>query len=91
MKLIPILILSIFLSGCGIFQKPKQEVVINTPSVVHIDTETLVPCPLLKEDVLVSNFDDALVQYGDLATLYGICANKQKISIKLLKQFGNIK
>lgn len=89
MKIIPIIILSIFLQGCASFKKP--DIVINTPSVVTIDTEILQLCPLLKEDAVISSFEDSITVYADLATAYGICAKKQSNSVKLLKQFGNIK
>lgn len=89
MKFIPIIILSIFLQGCVLFKKPDP--IINTPAVVSIDSEILQLCPLLKENTLVDTFEDALVVYGDLAIAYGNCAKKQENSVKLLKQFGNIK
>lgn len=89
MKVILILILSLFLSGCGIF--PRKDVPTITPKVVRIDSEALTPCSLLKEDLTVVTFEDALTVYGDLATQYGICATKQNNSIKLLKEFSGSK
>ena len=89
MKIIPILLLSLFLTACDTF--PKKEVAAISPKVVNIDSTALEQCPNLKEDITVSTFDQFIVLYGDLATMYGKCAGQQAGSIKLLKQFGNIK
>ncbi len=92
MKIIPILILSLFLTGCGFFEKfRKPEPPAITPQTINIDKAALEYCDLLKEDLVIKNFQDSLVAYGDLATAYSKCANKQATSVKLLKQFGNIK
>lgn len=90
MKIIPILILSLFLSGCGVFKK-EPIATITTTQTVKLDREALEYCSLLKEGVVISTFEDAIVAYTDISTLYGICANKQAASVKLLKQFGGIK
>lgn len=92
MKIIPIIILSIFLTGCGFFEKlRKPDPPVVTPQTVNIDKSALEYCDMLKEDLVIKNFQDSLNAYGDLAALYSKCANKQATSIKLLKQFGNIK
>ncbi len=93
MKIIPILILSIFLTGCGFLEnfKKKEEPPAITTNKVHIDKESLDLCVSLDETLVVRNFQDAVVAYSDLAVKYGNCANKQYNSVKLLKQFGNIK
>jgi hypothetical protein len=88
-KIIPILILSIFLVACACTKTPDIPGI--TPKVVNIDTTALEQCPTLNEDIQVSTFDQFILVYGDLATQYGKCANKQASSVKLLKQFGNIK
>ena len=88
MKIIPILILSIFLTGCGLFK--KQEPTIEPTKVVKIDKEALLPCDLLKEDLVITTFESSLKVYGDTAEAYAKCAKQQSNSIKLLKQFGNI-
>ena len=91
MKFIPIIVLSIFLQGCALFEKKCEEPNIPPEKVVHIDSAALEACPKLKEDLQLSSFDQFILAYGDLATNYASCANKQAGSIKLLKQFGNIK
>lgn len=90
MKLILALILTIFLQGCSLW-KTIPPPVIPPDKVVNIAKEALEPCNLLSENLVINTFEDAIVAYGDLSTSYGICANKQSVSIKLLKQFGNIK
>lgn len=89
MKLIPILILSLFLFGCGIFKKEPIAVISN--ATIKLDREALEYCSFLKEGVVINTFEDAMVVYTDIATLYTICAGKQATSIKLLKQFGGVK
>jgi hypothetical protein len=85
-KIIPILILSIFLISCST-TKPVAAI---TPKVVNLDSSVLEPCAILKEDIQILSFDQIIDLYGSLAAQYGICAIKQSNSIKLLKQFGNI-
>ncbi len=90
MKIILILILSLFLSACGVFKKdPGPVVYTNEP--VQINKEALEHCSLLKEGLVITTFEDALLAYSDVATLYATCSNKQATSIKLLKQFGGTK
>lgn len=86
MKIILSAILSVFLLGCA-----HHEVIPPPDRVVDIDPKLLLQCELLNEDVKIASFDDILGEYATLSTKYGICANKQADSIKLLKQFGNIK
>lgn len=89
MKFIPILFLSIFLVACT---PPKiPEPVIEPAKVVTIDPAALESCALLDENAKLASFSDILAVYGDLATKYADCANKQRTSVKLLKEFGNIK
>lgn len=89
MKIILSIILSIFLTSCTWQTKPEP--VIEPTKVVKIDKAILLPCDLLKEDVILATFPDILVAYSDIATKYADCAGKQNNSIKLLKEFGNIK
>lgn len=89
MKFIPIIILSIFLSGCGLFKKDGPT--IEPAKVVKIDMDALIPCDLLKEVLVINTFEDGLKVYAETAEAYGKCAKQQSNSIKLLKQFGNIK
>ena len=72
------------------FQK-RSEVIINPPTKVNLDSATLEPCSLLKENIVISTFDDVVNLYSDVVAAYSVCANKQNTSIKLLKQFGGIK
>lgn len=90
MKIIPIIILSIFLSGC-IFPVKPDEPSMPPAKPVAIDKAALEPCALLKEDIVLTSFPDLLVVYSDTATKYAECAKKQSNSIKLLKEFGGIK
>ena len=90
MKLIPILILSIFLTGCACFKKPEEPSGITTKPV-EFKPEVLEHCSLLKENLVLKTFDDTLVAYSDLVTSYVVCANKQSTSVKLLKEIGNVK
>ena len=88
MKFILPIILSIFLTGCACFKKPDVPA-LPPEKVVNIDPRVLEYCDLLAEDVKVVIFEDAILAYADLSTKYGICANKQAASVKLLKQFSN--
>lgn len=90
MRIIPIIILSIALTGCG-FLKNKIEPVIDSTRTVKVDPRALEPCPVLSEEVTILTFEDSLIAYSNLGTMYSICANKQNDSIKIIKQFGNIK
>lgn len=85
MKTILSIILSLFLFGCASTEKP----VVIKDEVVHLNPEALQPCTLLDENILIETFDDVIVAYGDLSTKYGICANRQLISIELLNKFSN--
>lgn len=93
MKFIPIIILSFLLQGCAFldFFKKRDEPPAITTQQVNIDSKALELCELLKEDLKVETFEESLVVYGDLATKYATCARKQKASIKLIKEIGNIK
>ncbi len=82
-----------FLQGCAFldyFKNPEPPL-IPPAAVVHIDNDLLQGCSLLNEELSIITFEDSIVAYGDLSTKYGICAQKQAASIKLIKKFGNIK
>ena len=89
MRVIPILILSIFLTGCGLFKKTDVPTVETTKTLV-IDPKLLQPCQLLNTTSLVT-FEDVVLAYSDIAVKYTNCANKQQNSVNLIKEFGNIK
>lgn len=89
MKIIPIIALSILLSGCGLFKKHEDPPVITTKPV-NINKEALKFCAPLSENITVKTFEDTLIIYADLTQQYVECANKQATSVKLLKQIGNI-
>lgn len=89
MKYIPIIILSILISGCSLFSKNSEPSVLPAKSI-QIDSAALEPCQLLKPDVVIGSFDALLEEYGNLATLYGGCANKQSNSIIIIKKFGGM-
>lgn len=84
MKVLITLIL-VLLSACA---SPKYENVIPPPErVIHIDPRMLELCqPVLKlttelnEEVFIHNLE-----------IYADCANKQKNSVILLKEFSNYK
>lgn len=85
-------ILLIFsLQGCAFLDYFKKPPSIPPGVPVNIAPDALKTCNLLKEDLLIITFEDAVGAYAYLATEYGACANKQKSSIKLIKELGNIK
>jgi hypothetical protein len=77
------------LTGCS--WKTKTEPSIPPAKAIAIDTGALQQCSLLKENLTITTFEEGLIAYSDIATLYGQCAKQQSNSIKLLKQFGGIK
>lgn len=86
MRIIPIILICLFLTSCACFK--KSDPMIPPDKVVHIPTELLKDCPLLPEAVEVKDFADAIIAYTSLANAYGNCASKQASSVILLKQFG---
>lgn len=85
------ILLILLIQGCAFLDYFKKPPAIPPGTPVNISAEALKECALLKDTVLIVSFEDAIVAYGDLAGAYGTCANKQKSSIKLIKEFGNIK
>lgn len=95
MKIIPILLITLLLQGCAFldfFRKPNPPPVIPAEAkTVNLDSASLTLCDKLKEAVEVKSFEDIVAVYGELTTQYVVCANRQATSVRLLKQFGNIK
>ncbi len=89
MKIIPIIILSIFISGCTLFRK-HEEPTLPPTKIAKVDKSLLEYCPLLKEKPVINTFQDVITEYGELSTMYGMCASKQASSIKIIKELGNI-
>jgi hypothetical protein len=90
-RILSTLLLVLLLQGCAFLDYFKNPPSIPPGIPVNISTEALKECPLLKNDVTVASFEDAIIAYGDVAAAYGTCANKQKASIRLIKELGNIK
>jgi hypothetical protein len=95
MKFIPILLITLLLQGCTLlhfFKKPEPPPAIPpTTKTANLDSASLLLCDKLKEAVDVKSFEEIIAVYGELTTQYVTCANRQSNSVKLLKQFGNIK
>lgn len=87
MKKLLIILCLAFLFGCTT-TKPSSPVIVDKK--VYIDSSMLVPCPLL-EVTTIFTIEEALLENIDLFLKYALCARKQDDSIKLLKEFGNIK
>jgi hypothetical protein len=83
-------LIALSIQGCAFLDHSKNSPAIPPGAPVNISAEALTTCPLLKDSVLVSSFEEAIILYGDLAETYEVCANKQKASIKLIKELGNI-
>lgn len=93
MKLIPVIILSILLSGCSIldyFRDRPQPPQIPPAKVLVIDSSLLTFCSLLEEKPNITTFQSSLEAYASLASKYGECALKQASGVKLIKKLGNI-
>lgn len=94
MKFIPVLLIVLLLQGCALldfFKKPEPPAIPPETKTVNLDSASLLLCDRLKEAVEVKSFEDIVAIYGELATQYAVCANRQATSVRLLKQFGNIK
>ena len=89
MKLFYILAISIALTGCGLFTKKPDAIL--SEKVVYIDPRALISCSdLIIPDEPVS-FDSLLTSSIANAELYLDCRTRQENSIKLLKEFANLK
>lgn len=89
MKIIPILILTIFLHGCALF-KNKEEPAIDVKTEVAIDSEVLTLCERLPEKLVLDKFSDFTALHGKLVNQYITCANRHYDAVELLKKFGGI-
>lgn len=81
MKIIPILILSIFLSGCA-FDKFFER---TDTKGVNINSEVLEYCLPINDDVKL-DVNGGLKVYSDLAQQYVVCAKKQAAGVKVIKE-----
>lgn len=88
MKYLWVFLISMGLLGCA--AKPLKPDAIITEKIVHVDPRALIPC---KDLTLVDEptFEAVLLSSIANAEIYLDCRNKQDISIKLLKEFANIK
>lgn len=88
MKFLYILAVSIALTGCTWF-KPNTGAIIPEKTV-YIDPQVLISCSDLIVPETIS-FDSLLTSSIANAELYLDCRTKQENSIKLLKEFANLK
>lgn len=89
MKFLSILLICFSLSGCSwLLKKPDATI---TEKVVNIDPRALKPCEDLIPLPTTPAFDSVLAVTVANAELYYDCRLKQDNSIKLLKEFANIK
>lgn len=86
------ILLVLSLQGCAFLDyfRDKEPPSVPPGVTLNISAEALRECNLLNDNVIVITFEDAITAYGVLATEYGTCASKQKLSVKLIKQLGNI-
>jgi hypothetical protein len=90
MKTILSIILSTFLLfGCATVELDEPVVELIKP--MQFDKEVLELCPALDDKVITPTFENVQAAYADTANKYAICANKQYNSVKIIKEFGNIK
>ncbi len=89
MKLLYILAISFALTGCAINAKKPDAIL--TEKVVYIDPRVLISCSDLIVPEEPVTFDSLLTSSIANAELYLDCRIKQENSIKLLKEFANIK
>lgn len=62
-----------------------------TDRTVHIDARILELCGPLEKVIVGASFDEALTVTIRNYELYRVCADKQKASVELLKEFSNTK
>lgn len=89
MKKLLIICMLPILSACVFFgdKKPEPQLPTVTKPVV-IDSEALKQCAVIKP--FNASTDDVGIKYMELVLDYGICANRQNTSIKIIKKLGNI-
>ncbi len=87
-----IVLLVLFLSGCGAVQKLVCTDVAPPTKEVHIDPRYFERCkPLQTIPKENPTFEKILLNTTDNAIIYAECRSKQDDSIKLLKEFSNVK
>lgn len=82
------LLILLVLAGCTWPVKPDATI---TERTVHVDARALQPCAQLLPLPENATFDELLATAFSNMELYADCKGKQDTSIKLLKQFSNIK
>lgn len=82
------LLILLLLAGCSWPIKPDA---VLPEKVVHIDARVLQPCSPLQPLPENATFDELLSVAFSNMEIYNDCKAKQGTSIKLLKQFSNIK
>lgn len=88
MKFLYILAVCIGLSGCASWWKKPDAII--SEKVVDVHPSVLLPC----DDLILPSGNDfnSILEVSILnAEIYFNCRNKQDISIKLIKEFANIK
>jgi hypothetical protein len=88
MKTLWILLIAIGLAGCA--TKSTLPDAIVSEKVVRVDPRALIPCIDLTK-ASEPTFESLLQSAIDNAEIYLDCRNKQDASIKLLKEFANVK
>jgi hypothetical protein len=93
MRYFIILILALSIQGCESFSKKPDAILPPATQVVHIDPRALERCkPLVtldsQEDMTEYSLLDSIFKNIEI---YKDCANKQDVSIELLKKFSNHK
>ena len=90
MKKLLVLLLPFFLSGCAVLDWFKKPDVTIPPTIsakpVVIDKSLLQQCAILPEPTELS-----ASEFIFLSSQYGVCAGKQKASVKVIKDLANIK
>jgi hypothetical protein len=84
-------LLVLLLTGCAMFGKTVPDAVLPPPEkTVHIDPRMLELCdPLIKLPEESTSFEDVLSITISNYELYVNCAQRQKNSVILIKQFSN--
>ncbi len=90
-KILAIGLLALSLSGCGWFTKHPDATMPPKEKVVRLDPGALTFCDSLKRIPAGSTQEEITSIDLDNFGIYADCANKQKNSVKLLKEFSNYK
>lgn len=87
MKKFLIVLIIPLLTACWPFNT-RPDVPIPQDRAVLIDREILKQCQPIPN---ISTTEDIGVKYVELIGVYGICSNRQRASIEVIKKLGNIK